>query len=64
MAINATTAIATIENLQLLVQSSNVAHLQGCYECIIEEAMTLEFDDVSDYDIENYPLAVFDLILS
>jgi len=51
MATEVIIVVATLENLQLLVQSSNVAHSQGCYEPIIEELMTLEFDDVLDYDM-------------
>jgi hypothetical protein len=54
----ATEAAAATEGLQSVVQSSNVAGSQGCCEPIIEEPMTPESDDVWDYDIEDYPLAV------
>jgi hypothetical protein len=64
MATEAIVVVATLENLQLLVQSSNVVHSQGCYEPIVKEPMTPEFDDVLDYNVENYPLVVFDLVLS
>jgi hypothetical protein len=55
-------AIAT-KGLQLLVQSSNVAHSQGYCEPIIQKPMTPEFD-VLAHNIEHYPLVVFDLVLS
>ncbi len=64
MTIEAIVVVATTYGLQLLVQSSNVAYSQGCYEPIIQEPMTPESNDVSDYNIEDYPLAVFDLVLS
>ncbi|CAM6010506.1 unnamed protein product [Sphagnum balticum] len=54
----AAAAAAATEGLQSVVQSSNVAGSQGCCEPIIEEPMTPESDDVWDYDIEDYPLAV------
>jgi hypothetical protein len=54
----AAAAAAATEGLQSVVQSSNVAGSQGCCEPIIEEPMTPESDDVYDYDIEDYPLAV------
>ncbi|CAK9276242.1 unnamed protein product [Sphagnum jensenii] len=54
----AAAAAAATEGLQSVVQSSNVAGSQGCCEPIIEEPMTPESDDVCDYDIEDYPLAV------
>jgi hypothetical protein len=58
MATEAAAAAAATEGLQSVVQSSNVAGSQGCCEPIIEEPMTPESDDVWDYDIEDYPLAV------
>jgi hypothetical protein len=53
MATKAIIAATTTKGLQLLVQSSNVAHSQGCCEPIIEEPMTPKSDDVLDYMILN-----------
>jgi hypothetical protein len=64
MAIEAFVLTIATKGFQLLVQSSNVAHSQGYCEPIIQKPMTPKFDDVLDYDIEDYPLVVFDLILS
>ncbi len=51
---------ATEGDKSLLVQSTNVGSSQDCCEPIIEEPMTPpeESDDVSEYDIEDYPLAI------
>jgi hypothetical protein len=53
MATKAIIAATTTKGLQSLVQSSNVAHSQGCCEPIIEEPMTPKSDDVLDYMILN-----------
>ncbi len=51
---------ATEGDKSLLVQSTNVGSSQDCCQPIIEEPMTPpeESDDVSEYDIEDYPLAI------
>lgn len=48
MAIEAIVVVVAIEGFQSLVQSSNVAQSQGCCGPIIEDPMTLEFDDMLD----------------
>jgi hypothetical protein len=62
MAAKTTIVIVATEGFQSLVQSNNVAHSHGCCEPTIEKPMTPEFDDVLDYDIEDCPLVVFDIV--